>query len=122
MLGSVSDVEDVRIDTAPASRWSRADLIAISAVILIAGVIRLVGLAHPQELIFDETYYAKDACWYVNASEALCERAADAPEVHPPLGKWLIGVGIRLFGFDSFGWRISAAVAGTATVALLYLL
>jgi dolichyl-phosphate-mannose-protein mannosyltransferase len=90
--------------------------------VLVAALVRLVGLAHPPELIFDETYYAKDACWYVNASEALCERAADAPEVHPPLGKWLIGIGIRLFGFDSFGWRISAAVGGTLTVALLYLL
>jgi dolichyl-phosphate-mannose--protein O-mannosyl transferase len=122
MLGSVSDGDDAKTETARPPRWSRADLIAISAIVLIAGVIRLIGLAHPAELVFDETYYAKDGCWYVNASEALCERAADAPEVHPPLGKWLIGVGIRLFGFDSFGWRISAAVAGTATVALLYLL
>lgn len=104
------------------ARWTRADVIAITLVVLLAGAIRLIGLAHPQELVFDETYYAKDACWYVNSSETLCERAADAPEVHPPLGKWLIGVGIRLFGFDSFGWRISAAVAGTITVGLLYLL
>lgn len=104
------------------ARWTRADFVAITLVILLAGAIRLIGLAHPQELIFDETYYAKDACWYVNSSESLCERAADAPEVHPPLGKWLIGIGIRLFGFDSFGWRISSAVAGTITVGLLYLL
>jgi dolichyl-phosphate-mannose--protein O-mannosyl transferase len=106
----------------PGSRWSRADWIAITLVVLLAGIIRLWGIASPHELIFDETYYAKDACWYVNASESLCERAADAPEVHPPLGKWLIGIGIKLFGFDSFGWRISAAIAGILTVGLLYLL
>lgn len=41
---------------------------------------------------------------------------------HPPLGNWLIGIGIRLFGYNEFGWRIAAAVAGTLSVALLYLL
>ena len=30
--------------------------------------------------------------------------------------------GIRLFGYDEFGWRIAAATAGTLGVALLYLL
>ncbi len=39
--------------------------------------------------------------------------------VHPPLGKWLIAVGERFFGFNSFGWRISAAVVGTLSVLLL---
>ena len=104
------------------SVWGRADVIALTIIILVTAVIRLAGLGHPEELVFDETYYAKDACWYVIASESVCERGADAPEVHPPLGKWLIGIGIRLFGFDSFGWRISAAVGGTITVGLLYLL
>jgi dolichyl-phosphate-mannose--protein O-mannosyl transferase len=123
MLAPVNDGEAAPNEVEERSPlWTRADLVAITALVLLAAVIRLIGLAHPQELIFDETYYAKDACWYVNASEALCERAADAPEVHPPMGKWLIGIGIKLFGFDSFGWRISAAVAGTFTVALLYLL
>ncbi len=107
---------------------------------LLAGVLRLWNVSDPKELIFDETYYARDACWYVNASETQCARAADASEVHPPLGKWMIGVGIRLFGFEcpdtdrtpepkvcrgsstSFGWRIIPALAGTATVGLLFLL
>ena len=34
--------------------------------------------------------------------------------VHPPLGKWLIAMGIRLFGFNEVGWRVAAAVAGIA--------
>lgn len=117
----VNEGDELQTEERP-SLWSRNDTFAMTVVVLVAGVVRLIGLAHPQELIFDETYYAKDACWYVNASESLCERAADAPEVHPPLGKWLLGMGIKIFGFDSFGWRISAAVAGTLTVALLYLL
>ena len=45
-----------------------------------------------------------------------------ASRAHPPLGNWIIGLGIKLFGYDAFGWRVMAAVAGTITVALLYLL
>ena len=41
--------------------------------------------------------------------------------VHPPLGKFLIGAGMALFGADSsFGWRIATALFGTATVLVLY--
>lgn len=118
----------------PRLRWRRADLIAVIAVMLLAGVLRLWNVSEPKEMIFDETYYARDACWYVIASATQCERAADAPEVHPPLGKWMIGVGISLFGYEcpepkvcrgsstSFAWRIIPALAGTATVGLLFLL
>jgi dolichyl-phosphate-mannose--protein O-mannosyl transferase len=42
--------------------------------------------------------------------------------VHPPLGKWLIGIGIKIFGNDEFGWRVSAAVIGTLSVVLIYLI
>jgi dolichyl-phosphate-mannose-protein mannosyltransferase len=41
---------------------------------------------------------------------------------HPPLGKWLIGFGIRLFGFTPGGWRLAPLVAGTLSVAVLYVL
>ncbi len=39
--------------------------------------------------------------------------------VHPPLGKWCIAVGEWLFGYNSFGWRISAAVIGTLSILLI---
>lgn len=104
------------------SRWSRLDAFAITAITTVAGVIRLVRLDDPKVLMFDETYYAKDACWYVMTDPSLCGVHAESSLVHPPFAKWLIALGIRLFGYDSFGWRISAAVAGTLTVALLFLL
>jgi len=41
--------------------------------------------------------------------------------VHPPLGKWIIGIGLHLFGnTSSFGWRFSSAVFGVLLVALTY--
>ncbi|HEX2241132.1 MAG TPA: phospholipid carrier-dependent glycosyltransferase [Actinomycetota bacterium] len=102
--------------------WSRTDTIAATVVTAFAFLIRLARLGDPGSIIFDEVYYAKDSCWYVNVNSALCGIDYESTQVHPPLGKWLIALGIRLFGYDAFGWRIAAVFAGTAMVALLYLL
>ncbi|MDR8020152.1 dolichyl-phosphate-mannose--protein mannosyltransferase [Nesterenkonia aerolata] len=108
------------------------------AVTVLAGLLRLRDLGFPHRLIFDETYYAKDAYamllagveleWPEDADEAFL---AGDPQpqmtgdyvVHPPLGKWLIAAGMRLVGEDTaVGWRISAAVAGTLGVLLVALI
>jgi dolichyl-phosphate-mannose--protein O-mannosyl transferase len=40
--------------------------------------------------------------------------------VHPPLGKWMIDLGIRLGGVDnSWAWRLSTAVVGIIAVVLV---
>ena len=40
--------------------------------------------------------------------------------MHPPLGKWMIGLGMALFGADSaVWWRASTALAGTVAVFAL---
>ena len=74
----------------------------------------------PVDLVFDEIFYARDACWYVIGTQDVCGITDLASRAHPPLGKWLIGSGIALFGYDPFGWRVASAVIGTATVALVY--
>jgi dolichyl-phosphate-mannose-protein mannosyltransferase len=102
--------------------WSRVDTPALLAIAVIGGVLRLWDSGDPRSIVFDETYYAEDACWYAESSKSLCGIGAEENAIHPPLGKWLIAAGIRLFGYDSFGWRISAVVAGTLTIALAYLL
>lgn len=102
--------------------WGRFDTLALTAVTVFAAVLRLIRLDDPKVLVFDETYYAKDACWYVLTSAPVCGVESEVTMVHPPLGKWLVALGIRLFGYDSFGWRIGAAVAGIVTIALIYLL
>ena len=55
------------------SYWGGAvDLVALLAVTALAAGLRLFQLGRPAQLMFDEVYYAKDACWYVNAAESPC--------------------------------------------------
>ncbi|WP_300342132.1 phospholipid carrier-dependent glycosyltransferase [Nesterenkonia sp.] len=104
----------------------------------LAAALRFTGIGNPHQLIFDETYYAKDAYALLQAGyELVWPEEADedflagnpqpsqegAYVVHPPLGKWLIAVGIRLFGTETaLGWRFSSAVAGTLGVLLVALI
>jgi dolichyl-phosphate-mannose--protein O-mannosyl transferase len=93
----------------------------MAMVTLGAAALRLAGLTTPAGLVFDEIFYARNACRFVIDTTA-CGIDDLVSGAHPPLGNWLIGVGIRLFGYDEFGWRIASVVAGTLSVALLYIL
>lgn len=102
--------------------WSRTDTIVVIVVVLVGGVLRFFDLGDPSALVFDEVHYSKDACLYATSSHNLCGIESEANAVHPPLGKWMMAGGIKLFGYDSFGRRVAAAVAGTITIALVYVL
>jgi dolichyl-phosphate-mannose-protein mannosyltransferase len=104
------------------ARWTAADTLLIAAVTLMGGLLRFIRLDDPSDIVFDETYYAKDGCWYATASERMCDVDGEQTSVHPTLGKWIIAAGIKAFGYDSFGWRVAAAIVGTITIAILYLL
>jgi dolichyl-phosphate-mannose-protein mannosyltransferase len=112
-------------------RW-----LAPLAVVIVAAVVRLWNLASPHILIFDEHFYVKDAysltkLGYEGRWVALSDPTfvtgnfsglTTAPELvqHPPLGKWIISLGMDAFGpASSVGWRISMAVIGILAVALL---
>lgn len=102
------------------------------AITAIAFVIRLVNLGYPNKLVFDETYYAKDGYalwkfgyereWPSNANDSIVIGKVDVFKdaasfvVHPPVGKWLIGLGEQLFGMNSFGWRFMPLVFGSLLV------
>lgn len=109
---------------------------ATLGVTLLAGFLRLWHLREPQDFLFDETYYAKDA-WsllahgyttgYVDAADEkiLAGQMTDlftgnpSMVVHPEAGKWLIALGEAAFGMDSFGWRIASVVVGTLMVLVM---
>jgi len=95
-------------------------VIASVAPILIAVVsffLRVINLGTPKGFVFDEVYYvdgARDLLKYG------VEVEGSKPEfvVHPPIGKWCIALGIRIFGDNEFGWRITAAIAGTLIILI----
>ena len=106
----------------PMIRWTRLDTAVLAAVVIGAAVLRLAGLGRPVELVFDEIFYARDACWYVFASQDPCGITDLASRAHPTLGKWMIASGIAAFGYEPFGWRIGVALAGILSVGVVYLL
>ena len=120
------------------AKYSIVEVIGFTSVMVIAALTRLWNLGYPSKLVFDETYYAKDALTLsLEGHEKSWPEGADfafqsgdvsgylgdaAFVVHPPLGKWLIAYGMWLTGPDqSTGWRLSTAILGIATVALLML-
>src|SRR5262249_52666429 len=94
------------------------------AVGIIAAVPRFYHLTQPHGRVFDEIYYTKDGCLYAGFSAKECglDNASEQSWVHPPFGKWMIAAGIRLFGNNQFGWRVSAAFFGTLTCVLIAML
>ena len=114
--------------TDPVAGWFTTAIIT-----LLAFCIRAVNLGFPtNKLVFDETYYAKDAWtlwrfgyetnWPDKANDQILAGKVDgyltSPEyvVHPPLGKWLIGFGEQWFGMTSFGWRFMPLIFGSLLV------
>ena len=91
---------------------------AVRLLIFFASVAALIGIwARFWHLgaiitpIFDEVYFPVFANAFLHHKIAF--------DVHPPLGKFLIAIGIYFFGDTPFGWRIIPALCGVVTVGLL---
>ncbi|MFI6391417.1 dolichyl-phosphate-mannose--protein mannosyltransferase [Nonomuraea sp. NPDC050540] len=109
-------------------------------------ILRFFRLGEPHAVVFDETYYIKDAYSLLKygvertflgdsknpiADQRLvtgnldifkqCAESAECASyvAHPPLGKWMIAVGEWMFGMTPFGWRFMAAVVGTLSILIL---
>jgi dolichyl-phosphate-mannose-protein mannosyltransferase len=117
----------------PADRfWGWAGPLLVTAF---AAYLRFDRLSVPRAIVFDETYYVKDAFGILNygVEHALVGNTdpmvvrgqtnifsgGGAYVVHPPFAKMLIAVGEGLFGLTPFGWRFSAALIGSLAVLLL---
>lgn len=109
-----------------AKRW-----LAPAGVLALAAALRFWSLGTPDTLVFDELYYVRDAIsqlahgfptdWPDDNPDFDPSAHTDEPAyvAHPPLGKWLIALGVMVFGPETgWGWRASTALAGVLTVAL----
>lgn len=115
-------------------------------VALFGALLRIVRLGEPRAVVFDETYYVKDAWTMLATGEprdwpdsVVYDGASVSPNipfaagdvdgwldsaeyvVHPPIGKWLIALGLRLCGGAQhvYAWRIATALAGVAAIVIL---
>ena len=82
----------------------------------------------PTDYIFDEVYHAFTAREYIRGNIDAWEWWTTPPEgvayewTHPPVAKYGMVAGIKLFGDNSFGWRIGSAISGILSILGLYLL
>lgn len=108
------------------------------------GALRFIRLGSPHSVVFDETYYVKDAWTMLMTGEARnwpktlgpanipidtlfaqgdTDRWLSTAEyvVHPPIGKWMIAIGLKFFGGadSAFAWRFSTALVGTIAILVL---
>jgi dolichyl-phosphate-mannose--protein O-mannosyl transferase len=80
---------------------------------LVAALFRLPALGLPAEEVFDEVYHAKTALQYL---------LGESPTewVHPPTAKLLIAIGVWLFGYKAWAWRLVPALCGIALAPVFY--
>jgi dolichyl-phosphate-mannose-protein mannosyltransferase len=153
MMGTEADITTPATDEASRLAVLRARLVApmpddrpwgwLGPLLVTAfgAWLRFNRLQIPRAIVFDETYYAKDAWsilqhgveWnYVNNANTLilqghttglfvpCSGSGCGEYVvQPEVGKELIAVGEWLFGLNSLGWRFSTAVFGSLAILLM---
>jgi len=93
----------------------RRTLVLLGVIALAAALFRFPGLGYPGEEYFDEVYHAKTALQYLRGEPP-------TEWVHPPTAKLLIAVGVALFGYVPWAWRLAPALAGTLLAPVFFLL
>jgi dolichyl-phosphate-mannose-protein mannosyltransferase len=105
-----------------------------------AAFLRFNRLAIPRAIIFDETYYAKDAWsilkhgveWnlvssanqliiagHTNIFQSCTGTGCGEYVVQPPAGKLLMAVGEWIYGLNSVGWRLAPAFFGSLAILIM---
>jgi dolichyl-phosphate-mannose-protein mannosyltransferase len=116
--------------------WGWLGPLVIAAL---GGLLRLYHLQYPSQLVFDETYYVKEAASYLRVGYELGTKpGVKSPDnlfthgnpdvfgtgadfvVHPPVGKWMIAMGEWVLGVNNpWGWRLASAVVGTLSILMI---
>lgn len=108
-LGMVSSMKSLRV------LWEKPTgriLLILLGLGVVAGVFfRVFWLSYPHVQVFDEVYFPVFANDYLHG--------VDVFDVHPPFGKFVITIGIWLFGNAQIGWRIMPLLFGLAGIWLL---
>lgn len=78
---------------------------------LVSLLMRLWQLDVIEPPVFDEVYFPKFAESYLQGTTSY--------DVHPPLGKYFIMLGIQIWGSNPFGYRIMTALTGSLIPVLI---
>lgn len=89
----------------PAGRWLS---LVVGLGFLMGSAARVFWLSYPAYRVFDEVYFPVFAKQYLDGVNVF--------DVHPPLGKFFIALGVWAFGDGGIGWRIVPLLFGFACV------
>ncbi len=70
--------------------------------------------SYMNNMYFDEIYHGRTAFEFLNAMSVY-------EWTHPPMGKNIIAMGIKLFGMTPFGWRFAGTLFGVFMVPVFYI-
>lgn len=87
-------------------------ILTLIFIVIFSFLIRIWQLGKIGDKIFDEVYFVEFAQKYITGTAFF--------DIHPPLGKLIIALGLKLFGDTSFTWRIMPAIFGTLLIILAY--
>ena len=95
--------------------WAYRSMLLICVCAVALGVwARDYRLGFPPSILWDEKYFPAMATKYLQGVYQF--------DLHPPLGKFIIALGISLLGNEPLGWRIMPTLFGLALLPLAALL
>jgi dolichyl-phosphate-mannose-protein mannosyltransferase len=95
--------------------WAYRSMLLIGVCTLALGVwARLYNLGFPPSILWDEKYFPAMANKFLQGVYQF--------DLHPPLGKFIIAIGIFLLGNEPLGWRIMPTLFGLALLPLAAIL
>jgi len=78
-----------------AMNFFQKEWVLIVILLVLASVTRFLYLGHPNEVVFDEVYFAKWVTNYYSGQFYF--------DIHPPLAKMMLAALAKLFGFSDVG-------------------